>query len=303
LLNAFKSGLLKVNANLKFLILVWIINLSFAALLTGPIYILLKESLSKSVLGMQIIHSFDIQWFAELEYRFSDIIKFMPTILIMVGIIYALIQVFLVGGVLEVLNSKASKNLFIDFFYGCVRYFFRFFKVFLISLVCYAGLYYLNLVYIKYIEISSITSESQFVQILANSIRYIVIIVLFGILNIIFDYVRIRIVVNQSYRIFEDIWFTFKFIIKNFFNVSLLFLLLASIGTGIFLLYALIDTIFNPDTVLLIILLFFIRQIYIVGKIWTKLLFYSTQLELFKELTAPVIPLEAHEINIPVKGD
>jgi hypothetical protein len=264
---------------------------------------MLKDSLTRNFWSERLVQSFDFQWFIEFEYKFHNTLKNVPIFLILVGIIFVLIQAFLAGGILEVLNSKSTKNLFIDFFYGCVRYFVRFLKVFLISIVCYAGLYYLNLIYIRYVDILTYNTESQLVVIIATTARYLLIAVLFGILNIIFDYVRIRIVVHQSYNTFEDIWLTFKFLIKNFIKVFSLFWFIAIVGLIIFLCYFFIDNIYNPTTFILIFIMFLIRQIYITGKIWVKLLFYSCQLELYREITAQVIPVEASEINVPSKGE
>jgi uncharacterized membrane protein YesL len=137
----------------------------------------------------------------------------------------------------------------------------------------------------------------------ANSIRYLLIAALFGIMNIIFDYVRIRIVVHQSYDTLRDLWLTFKFLIKNFWTVSSLFWFIASIGAVIFLSYALIDNFLNPTSYLTIILLIFIRQFYLIGKIWVKLLFSSCQLELYKEINSSAAEVvEVSEIEMPVKG-
>lgn len=301
--SAFKYGILKVNSNLKFLIFLWIINLAFAAILTGPIYSLLKESLFHNIRSEEMVLSFDYQWFTEFKYSYAEALQSLPNILIIVGIIYVLIQVFLMGGIYEILNSEARRNHFIDYFYGCVRYFFRFFKVFLIALICYGGLYYLNQIYIKYIQVITYSTESQWVIIAANSIRYLLIAALFGIMNIIFDYVRIRIVVHQSYDTFKDLWLTFKFLIKNFWQVSSLFWLIVAIGLVIFILYTLVDNFLNPTSYLTIILLIFIRQFYLIGKIWVKLLFSSCQLEFYKEInSAAAEAIEVSEIEMPMKG-
>jgi len=301
--SAFRYGLLKVNSNLKFLIFLWIINLSFAAILTGPIYGLLKDSLFYNLKAEDLSLSFNFLWFIEFKYTYQEVLKSIPNVMIMVGIIFVLIQVFLMGGIYEIFNSDARKNHFIDYFYGCVRYFFRFFKVFLISLICYAGLYYLNVAYIQYIDVLTQNTESQLVIIIANSFRYLLIAALFGILGIIFDYVRVRIVVNQSYDTLEDLWLTFKFLIKNFWTVSSLFWFIAFIGLIIFLIYALIDNFIEPTNYFTIILIIFIRQFYLIGKIWVKLLFASCQIELYKEITSPTIEVtEVSEIDVPLKG-
>jgi hypothetical protein len=301
---AIKLGLLRVNSNLKYVILFWGINTVFAILLTGPIFLFLRESLQHSVQAEKLIEGFDYLWFLELNYVFSEIIKALPTILVMAGIIFLLVQVFLSGGIYQILSGEARKNLFIDFFYGCVRYFYRFFKIFLISVICYIGLYFVNIIYLNYIDILSINSESEFLIILFNLLRYFTIIILFGTLNLIFDYVRIRIVIYQNYNVLKDLWLSFKLIVKKFWRVSILFWFFVSFGFLIFIIHTQLDNYFNPTNYIYIFIIFIMHQIYIITKIWIKIFFISSQMEFYRHLmlsSAKAIKLV--QIEMPLQGE
>jgi hypothetical protein len=301
---SIKLGLLRVNSNLKYVLLLWGVNTVFAILLTGPIFIFLKESLQHNELAVKLTEAFDYLWFLELNYTFSEIIRTLPTILVMAGIIFALIQVFLLSGMYQILSGEAKKNHFIDFFYGCVRYSYRFFKVFLISVVCYVGLYFVNLIYLDYTEILSIYSESQLLIILINLLRYITIIFIFGTLNLIFDYVRIRIVVHQNYNVLRDLWLSFKLIVKKFWRVSILFWFFTALGLLLYILHTQLDNYLNPTNYVSIFWVFIMHQIYIVIKIWMKLFCTSSQIEFFRYLSiSSAKSIKVVQMEIPQQGE
>ena len=300
---AIKRGLLRVNSNLKYIILLWGVNTVFAILLTGPIFLFLKESLQHNVQADKLTETFSYLWFIELNYQFREIIETLPIILIMAGIIFALIQVFLLSGMYQILSGEAEKNHFIDFFYGCVRYFYRFFKVFCISVVCYVGLYFVNIVYLNYTDILSMNSESEFLIILFNLLRYSTIILLFGILNLIFDYFRIRIVIHQNYNVLKDWWLSFKFVIKKFWRVSILFWFFATIGIMLSIIHTQINNYFNPTNYITIFAIFILNQLFIVTKIWVKLLFISSQIEYYRRIIlASAKTVRVVQVEIPLQG-
>ena len=301
---AIKRGLLRVNSNFKYIVLLWGVNTVFSILLTGPIFLFLKESLQHNVQADKLTETFNYLWFLELNFQFKEIIETLPIILVMAGIIFVLIQVFLFSGMYQILAGEVDKNQFIDFFYGCVRYFYRFFKVFLISVVCYVGLYFVNIVYLNYTDILSMNSESEFLIMLFNLIRYATIVLLFGILNLIFDYFRIRIVIHQNYNVLKDWWLSFKFVIKKFWRVSTLFWFFAALGLILSIVHTQINNYFNPTKYITIFGIFILNQIFIFTKIWMKLLFISSQIEFYRRITlASAKTVRVVQVEIPLQGE
>ena len=301
---AIKLGILRVNSNLKYVLLLWVVNTGFAILLTGPIFVFLKESLQHNELAGKLTETFDYLWFLELNYTFSEIIKTLPTILVLAGIIFALLHVFLLSGIYQILSGEVKKNHFIDFFYGCVRYFYRFFKVFLISVVCYTGLYFINLIYLDYVEVLSLYSESQLLIIAINLLRYATIVFVFGTLNILFDYIRIRIVIHQNYNVLKDLWLSFKLIVRKFFRISILFWFFMALGVGLYILHTQLDNYLNPTSFISILGIFIMHQIYIITKIWMKFLCTSSQIEFFRYLSiSSAESIKVVQIEIPLQGE
>jgi hypothetical protein len=146
-------------------------------------------------------------------------------------------------------------------------------------------------------------SESEFLIILFNLLRYSTIILLFGILNLIFDYFRIRIVIHQNYNVLKDWWLSFKFVIKKFWRVSILFWFFATIGIMLSIIHTQINNYFNPTNYITIFAIFILNQMFIVTKIWVKLLFISSQIEYYRRIIlASAKTVRVVQVEIPLQG-
>jgi len=279
------------------LVMLWIVNIAFALVLTAPIYMMLSGTLDYSAMGDKMLKTFDYQWYIEFESRHHDALLKFPSLMVMVAVIYTVIQTFLAGGVLAVYNSTERRSLFIDFFYGCVQYFVRFFKILLIALVFYFGLYHFNGWLVELIDSSTRNLESEQFVITIHIVRYVLLILLFNVINLVFDYTKIKIVVDNTHKAFSDVWTTVKFVGRNFGNTFGLYLVISIVGWLLLLFYYLVEGTIPQDSFVMIFAVFLLEQMFIVAKIWTRLMFYACQLEMFKDLRAEMIaaPVEVNE--------
>jgi hypothetical protein len=278
-----------VNGRLKFLVLLWVINIAFAVVLTAPILMMLSSTLDYSAIGDRLLSSFDYQWYIEFEAKHHDALLKFPSVMVVVGIIYSVIQTFLAGGLLAVFNSTEKKSMFIDFFYGCVAYFFRFFKVLLVALSCYFCLYVLNEWLVSIIDSSTRNVESEQVVIGLHMVRNALLIVSFNVINLVFDYTKVKIVVDNTHKTLLNIWDTVKFVGAHFGNTFGLYLVISIAGWTLLILYFLVEGTLVPNSFVKIFLVFLLEQIYIIAKIWIRMVFYGSQLVLYKDIRAELI--------------
>ena len=111
--------------NVKFVVLMLVINAVSALVLAVQVYNILRDNIGTSLISDHIAHSFDYFWYLQFRNLYSVQFDQMPlTIYFAVGI-YALIQTFFLGGLISVFNSP-DKNHMVDFFFGGVKYFIRF---------------------------------------------------------------------------------------------------------------------------------------------------------------------------------
>ena len=304
ILEAIRAGLRKVNNNLHFIGLLWALNIAFAMILSMTLFRLLNADLGGSLVGDSLMQGFDYRWYQEFFFKYQTTLEMFTNTLIIVGSIYILIQTFLLGGLLSVLYSSERKTLFIDFFYGGVRYFYRFFKILLLAMLFYVGLFFVNRWGTAATENLLGASESEALRISVIAVRYILLALIFFFLNIIFDYTKISIVVREEGKVFKEWWRAVKFTVSHAGTTVGLFVLLFILGVGIFGLYYFFENIFQPiSSYGMIFLVFVLHQIYIGARIWLRMMFYASQLALWKEIHAEVIFPFVEENAVHVQGE
>jgi hypothetical protein len=304
ILEAIRAGLKKVNNNLHFIGLLWIVNIAFAMILSMTLYRLLNADLSGSLVGDSLLQGFEFRWYQEFFFKYETTLEMFTHTLTIVGSIFILIQTFLLGGILTVLNSAERKTLFIDFFYGGVQYFYRFFKILLLSMLFYLGLFFINRWGTAATENLLGASESEALRISVIVIRYILLALIFFCLNIVFDYTKIRVVVHQETKILREWWRAVKFTVSHAGSTIGLFVLLFLLGAGIFGVYYSFEDIFLPiSSYGMIFLVFMLHQIYIGARLWLRMMFYASQLALWKEIHAEVIVPSVEENSVHVHGE
>jgi hypothetical protein len=95
-----------------------------------------------------------------------------------------------------------------------------------------------------------------------------------------FDYVRVRLVVEKSKKTIRATLLNLAFIGKRFFRAWSLYLLIGLITAAIALIYLLVYQPL-PNMGVLLIVGFIWQQIYVLSRMWTKILFYSTEYHFF----------------------
>lgn len=304
IIEAIRAGLKKVNNNLHFIGLLWVLNIAFAMILSMTLFRLLHTDLSGSLVGDSLLQGFDYRWYQEFFFKYQTTLEMFSNTLIIVGSIYILIQTFLLGGLLSVLYSSERKTLFIDFFYGGVQYFYRFFKILLVSMLFYAGLFILNRWGTAATENLLGSSESEALRISVIVLRYILLALIFFFLNIIFDYTKISIVVHEERKIFKEWWRAVKFTTIHAGTTIGLFVFLFIVGVAIFGVYYFFADLFEPiSSYGMIFLVFVFHQIYIGARIWLRMMFYASQLALWRGINAEVIVPSVEENIVHVGGD
>ncbi len=289
--NVLTNGVRDVFYNSKFVILFWSFNAVVALVLTAPIYNILFDSLGRSLLSDKLAHGFDYTWFVQFQNIYRLEIEQMPmSIYFLVGF-YALIQTFFMGGLISIFNTP-KKNHFVDFFYGGVKYFYRFTKVLLVSLVFFALAFKINDWLGNLVSLFFKNSEDVMGEFILRSLRYILLIFLIGITTLISDYSKVALAIYDRTKVIKEIYKTIVFLRKNFNNVFIIFLVVAVLGAIGVIIYNLVGKEIPRTPFYFLILLFVLQQMLIIFRLYIRMLFCSTEVSLYKDLSAEQIPVE-----------
>jgi len=281
-LKSFSQGMKTTNERWKIIVYFWLINFIFSILMITPLYFLLRQEFSHSLMGDQIFHGFDLAWFGDLAYKYKDFYPPLLGWLLVPALFFLLLFVFLNGGLLGRIAAQDERVNLLNFLADCGQYFFRFFRVFLLSLVGYFLVFALFFRGISgFFGLWTKNASSQWPLIYASNIKFLIAVLLFSIIRMFFDYVKVRLVVEDSKKTIKATILNLSFLGRRFFRAWFLYLLVGLVTVILGIFYLILGRYF-PQIGVLIIFFFIIQQLYILSRMWTRLLFFSTEYHFFK---------------------
>lgn len=284
-------GVRSVFHNVKFVVLMWSTNVVTALVLAVPVYNILLDNIGTSLTSDHLAHSFDYFWYLQFRNLYSVQLDQLPFNIYFVVGIYTLIQTFFLGGLISVFHTP-EKNHTVDFFFGGVRYFLKFVKVLLISLLFFAAAFKINDYTGEFITWLFKNSENVTADFIIKFIRYVLLVFFIGIVTIISDYSKISLAVRDKTQILREIYNTVVFLKNNFNKVFVIFLIVAIIGAFGAVVYNIIGRFIPRTPFYFLILTFILQQMLIIFRLLVRMLFYSTQVSLFQDLSADTIKVE-----------
>lgn len=296
-LTACQAGARSLLRFKRMWILLWLCNTLLALLLTAPLAALIVANLGHTKFAGQMTASMDVQWLAEFLFAAKSY-PFAMTVPAAALIFFAAVPfaTFLAGGALWLLVYQATGYSPQRFFEGCGKFFWRFVRLFLISLVCYGLILSLNKSFDKIAD--NIWGESlvETPVVYFGWVKGIVVLALLAIVNMVFDYAKIRIVAEDgSHTIRAALW-SLRFCRRNFRVTFTAFLLTAALGLGFLLLYFGLTLPTDRATLPAIIGVFLVMQLYVFSRVWIRLQFWSSATEIYHSLNPaepePVPPVE-----------
>jgi hypothetical protein len=284
----FYSSIKSLLSNIKFVWLFWLVNLMFGIILVIPFYYLSTINLNNSLQSYFVVSNYDYDWLFQMASLYQTNFMQYFYIIIPTAFLYLLVQLLLVGGIVMVLHNN-NDNHHLDFFYGSIKYFIRFFKVFIISLILIILVIQLFILLNKSVtQLFEFQENKDFEQLLKIICLFFSFLLLI-IINIISDYTKVSLAILNKYSVLKQFFWTVKFIYYNFSKIFITFLIVATLGLLFALIYNILDYYIPKTNIYYLVLIFVLQQILIVLRIILKLFFYSTQVELFKDLTAETI--------------
>ncbi|MDH5745007.1 MAG: hypothetical protein OEZ52_15815, partial [Candidatus Aminicenantes bacterium] len=101
-------------------------------------------------------------------------------------------------------------------------------------------------------------------------------VLLFSLVRMFFDYVKIRLVVEDSNKAVRATLINFSYIGKRFLRAWSLYLLIGFLVVILFIICILVHRIL-PEAGVFFLLVLLWQQLYIFSRMWTKMLFFSTE--------------------------
>lgn len=287
IIKLFSQGFRAAVRKRKMLLLLWFISFLFSLVVVAPFYFLLESQFSRSLMGERLFAGTEVLWLGDLIYKFQDMPPLLSGCLIGTGVLFLLLLVFLNGGIIGRIAAAQERFTLGNFFGDCGRYFGRFFRVLLISLFGYFLIFGLiGRVLSVPFRLWSKGASTQWTPLLSTTFRLLVLLLLFSIVKMFFDYVKITLVVEDSRKTLRATLRNFGFIGRRFFKAWTLYLLvglLFVISTVVYLAAAKA----LPKAGIGPLLLFAWQQAYVAVRIWMGILFFTTEYGFLKSERPP----------------
>jgi hypothetical protein len=199
--------------------------------------------------------------------------------------LYVCVNSFFSGAFIGV-YSKEYPFSFTEFLSEGARYFGKFFRITLIALLVYFLFFNLLVDWMNNSIARWTQAEaSETVPYAYYMIRNVVVLFFFSFLSMIFDYVRIRMVVDDRTSSLAASAAGTKFAVTHARSTYGLYLLLCLLGFVLIALYAIIEKVMPQESYWPLLFLFVLQQCYMLARFGLKAAFYACQTGLYQTIS------------------
>ncbi|MDZ7343998.1 MAG: hypothetical protein ONA90_05740, partial [candidate division KSB1 bacterium] len=255
------------------------------------------EFIGNSLMGAKLGGPLDMDFLFEFFKHKGEAIGAFNGLILVVPAAYWLFTLFLSGGALAVFAS-GGKYTPVLFWGSAAKYFGRFIRLALWCVPAFAMLFSIQFVETGIQRLifgsdpyQNIIYWGGWIKLGLRSLG----ILLFGL---ILDYARIHAVLTEERRMRFSVWQSIRFAFGNFLQTFGLALLLLMIGAVALLIYnPIADSLSAPNAVI-VFMLFLLQQAYMIFRTTLRLTLYSSQLHLYRQLSAEVAPVASGGLTI-----
>ena len=295
-LNGFKAA---INTK-KLVTLLYSTTLLLTLVIAIPFGKTIENKAGYSGAIHNLLYNYDYTIYSDFMNQYSDAIQPFISTAVWIAVLYLIFTVFFTGGILKILKMNEASYFLSSFWKACAQYFSRFFRlaVYMIILhVILAIIVFLLLSMILDSAYNTVQSEASLFYIaLAGVIIYLI---FFIYLLAVTDYAKIMMFKYPEYRPLRTIIRAFVFVIKHLFSVFGLYKMLVFFPIILFIVYYFISDAIGMSNGILILLTFLIQQIVIWFRIFTKVWFLGSEMDLFntfdnkqhEEFSAEAVPV------------
>jgi hypothetical protein len=289
ILKSYGTGIKQASLQGKMVLVLWVFSLLF----TSVVYFMgagyFAGALGRSELAENLLQKFDAGLFLEMLVHNQAPLGMMFKVMAVLAFLYYWVSLFLTGGILHVLlspgesvgNGLLRRRFAPVFFQGAGRYFGRFFRLEVCSLILWAAFIVFQLVFSLAAKplTSDGTNEKMLYYVFWFRVGLSLVLIFF--ICMVLDYARIIIVRTETSRAMRSLWDAWRFVFKRLFGTLALYYVLLITGGIIFLVYWGIHSRIPTGSLFPIWLAFLVGQIFVISRGWLKIAFQSAQLTFY----------------------
>jgi uncharacterized membrane protein len=301
MIRSFFVGISEANRSWKMLLLLLAANVLLSLPAIVPIFLLFVGASRKTLAADRLMaDKLDAVWLMDVvNHQFpgaaiETVAAQVGGLFVVMGVCYLLLNTLLDGGVIGVFNSADGWFTMRKFWGEAGAYFWRFFRLTLISLIFYGvavGIYLL----LRWPIVNAAERASAFESVIYKRWAAMALLALmFAFINMVFDYAKIATVAHSDIRdskgMFRETFRAFRFAFRNFFSAFGLYLIIALAGLALFLVFNWMRWSVDQSSAGRVAMAILLGQIVIAARMWTRLVFYAAEMHLYKKLAPRAKP-------------
>ncbi|MBN1271036.1 MAG: hypothetical protein JXB26_02095 [Candidatus Aminicenantes bacterium] len=282
---SFFSGIKDAVLRPKMVFVLWLVNFLFASVLYFLVSGFLTDVLSRSGIAESLIKKGDFNVILDILTHHGGQAGTIFSVAIILFFLYILASLFLRGGILfslaESLPSSTEKNkerFASIFFRGAGRFFGRFFRLMIYSLILWAGFVLINAIFHFLVGIVTSSGDNERMIFYMFWARLVVFFFFYFFVLMVLDYARIKIVLENSKKVFQNMFWALGFVQNKIGRTLGLYYLLVITGVLITIAYWLLDSFISRHTMVMVLAAFVLGQIFILARSWLTIGFQAAQM-------------------------
>ena len=277
------KGVSAVRRNSRMTLWLWLIDFLFGIIVAAPVYFFVNKDFGHSPTG-EGLKGMSFTWLGDSIYKYQEFLPALAGWVLVPALFFILVSIFLNGGIIGRL-AAGEKTTLQGFFADCGKYFGRFFRVFLLSLPVYILVFggLLKLVSAPF-KLWAKNAGGEMPVIIASNLRFLVTILILSIVQMYFDYVKIHLAAREGRKVLAAAAAALSFVGRKFFKAWGLYLLVGLLFVAATAVFIVLTNVLAGTGVVALVLGFILAQAYIFARIWTKVLFFASELDLYRIL-------------------
>ena len=266
----------------RLLIILYVANLAFAAVVAAPFLLLVQSELGHSFLGSNV-RPVDVTWLGEAVLKYQEALPALLGVLIVAGVLYFALHLFLNGGIVGRLLDREGRTTLEPFFGDCGRYFWRFVRIFLVSVVFLVLSFAVVLRLLSaLVGAASEGAATEWLPLILSNVHLLAALLLLSVVRMIIDYARIAVVADGERKVLRALRHALKFLGKRFFRSWAIYLVLAVLSLAGMVLFHVVFNRLGAAGIGWVVAGLVWMQIYVLFRIWIRTLFVAAQAEYYR---------------------
>ncbi len=307
MLGLLKQGWKQLKDHKKTIFYFYFANLLVAALLLVPFMQVFEDSLGPGLYRDKLVGQLDYDWYTlftdrvtgfastftpwvlgagpfarNLEVLLDGELTRLPWVIVSLGALYMLLNSFLLAAAVGSLALDPKGTSFREFFRNGGMFFGRFFRLAVLAILAFwfVGSWIVEPLSDlgEKLTNASVTDRGAFYWDMA---RYWIVLVIFLFMIMLFDYAKIKTALEDRTSVVAAFFSALKFCTTSFFSSFGFYLLITVVGLAWVVLYTGIEWLLPQQSWLTILLAAIVQQLYMMGRLTVKLLFYSGQMQFY----------------------